>query len=255
MRTDWSSTSYSELATLAHCDEKWWLRYVLEEEVDQGKAAKLGDALHAATADVLTPNHKDLATATIDAIEALDATGKEQASYLLPRWWDVMRLVQPDLGVAVENEMKLEAALPNGVLFKGRLDTLHQNDAGLITLRECKSSGRKTNLDLVMVAPQLTLYYWLLCENGIVPDRVLLDHINTYHYKSARHVSETAQLVWVDRHESQIDEALGWAMKLIERRDAILQDGDNSIRNFGAHCSFCDHKLSCFEAMNFGRES
>lgn len=255
MRTDWSTTSYSELATLAHCDEKWWQRYVLEEEVEQGKAAKLGDALHRATADVLTPNHKDLARATIDAIEALDATGKEQASYLLPRWWDVMRLVQPDLGVAIENEMELEAVLPStGILFKGRLDTLHQNKDGLITLRECKSSGRKTNLDLITVSPQLTLYYWLLCENGIVPDRVLLDHINTYHYRSARHVSETAQLVWVDRNWEQIDQALEWAESLVIRRRQLIEQGV-AIRNFGAHCSYCDHKLSCFEAMNFGRES
>lgn len=205
IRTDWETTSFSELATLATCEEKWYRRYVLREPSESGPAALKGTLWHEGTGALLMGGTLDDAHVAMKAAlaeEGIDPrlVDDKTREAVEDAWWLVERYsrhyaVQLKQVKVVAHELRLARDLTyftrdgwKKVTVKGNLDTL-VDFGGRLWLREAKSSGRKDVLDTAYVAPQITLYWWLVEEMDLAAlgyDKlygVLLDYAYTYRWK------------------------------------------------------------------------
>lgn len=303
-RTDWSTTSFSEMSTLASCEEKWYRRYVLREPTETGKKAALGIALHAAEAALWEgkrmPEATRLAQAALieDKTAPMDDEMKADFTWLMNRYAthyaeDFGRVTGVE---GTEMEMVAELDFPGTghlpVIVKARIDQLLVVEHDLV-LVERKSSGNKDALKTATVAPQFTLYWWLLQQNGYEPRELWVDHTYTYHWKPSkptqtqlmktaiaggmtwpsgkarvawakesvekhpgidRPTAESFTLLRTDRTDEQIEMALQWARNILIRRNNLLEHQKLVIRNIGSACSWCDHRLNCWEGMSFRPE-
>lgn len=73
---------------------------------------------------------------------------------------------QKDPWIFHEVEKTLEAKLPNGVLYRGKVDAIVETQFGLF-LVDHKSHKTLPNLDFRIKDPQSALYLWAAWENGI----------------------------------------------------------------------------------------
>ncbi len=200
-RTDWESTSFSELSTLASCEEKWYRRYVLREPSESGPAANKGTFWHTGSSALWDGKSVEEALALMDeevsqAYPDGPRTDEEiksvvDAAWLVERYARHYALqIKQATVVATEARYTRELHYPtrdgwHSVTVKMDVDQLLEID-GKLWLREAKSSGRKDILDLAGVSPQVTLYWWGLAE--LYPNLygVLFDFAYTYRWKPTK---------------------------------------------------------------------
>lgn len=187
-----AQTSFSELSCLAGCEERWHLRYVDKVPDPPGWAQMKGTLLHAGAAAfwqgedvyaVVDAEHETLFPAT-DGGQMTDDGERMYADvvWLLERYVKHYAADRESVKV-VATELELRAKLPGTtVTVLAYIDQLWEIH-GKLWLVERKSMGKWDRLDILSVDPQLTLYDWMLRENGYEPHGICFDAIKTYRWK------------------------------------------------------------------------
>lgn len=294
--TDLLKVSYSEASTLAGCEQRWWYRYGEEIEETPGAALVLGTLLHVGTGEPwlrngvaeLPVDWEDPHSGEMVYLADFPEAEVAKAEWLLDRWnkhygppsddWEI---------IAVEDSFSFEW---NGLLIVVRTDGLiRERSTGHLWLREVKSYGRNTRLELVSVSPQETIYAaGIEAKYGERPFGILFDGIYTYQWvpekptqkeliaeaeahgmtwatkKAAtvwaremveqhpgveRPPADSFSRLWPDRSEEQIDRALEWLAAVAERKYELTEIRQKPIANVGPLCDSCFFKPRCFQDL------
>ncbi len=187
-----AKTSYSELSTLAECEEKWRRQY-------SGPRVKRAPSVQMATGTLVHGGvntfwtEGSFAPGLDDAFEKLTeehgggnvgtyGEAFELALWLLERYAEVYKDFTRNVEV-IEVEKRLQAKVPGSPFsIYGYVDRMVRIN-GKLWLVETKTMKDWSRLDLVDVDPQQTLYFWLARENGLEPHGILFDAIRTYRWK------------------------------------------------------------------------
>lgn len=257
-RTDWSTTSFSELSTLAECEEKWRRRYVLREPKEDSAAQIKGTLFHEGTGELRKGQGIDLALAAMGALAdeilgddrsqwaEVDAAAFLDACWLVERYarhYSLQLRQSTVLAVELEVTRTLHYPTRDGwkeVTVKGYIDSLEEFN-GNLWAREGKSSGRRDILETTEVAPQITLYWWMLeeylAEHDLPPlYGVLFDYAYTYHWKPQKptqaqlieEASDEAKASWANSELTLAKARQEWARAAVARHPGIERPDSES---------------------------
>ena len=254
-------TSYSELSTLAKCEELWVGSYLEPEEYPPTLKMQYGSLLHLMAADwwetgELRPAysfHDEL----VEGDRGHDLLGEkeyEDSDWIMARYAKVAGPVQSESRV-VATELELAAEIPGtGVTLTSHIDGVIEHN-GVLWSVERKTMDNWRGLDLVPVSPQVTLYEWSLRENGYAIAGTLFDAIKRYRWTrdEAKHPPEdSVNWQWITRTDQQIEGALQWARSLLARRTNLTLDGYVPIKNIGPmSCGGCWRAEDCWADLSF----
>lgn len=300
-----SRISFSEANTLANCEWKWDYVYRQGHDGDVSFAMLKGTAAHELAAkwwesgDVSSA----LSPETVDEIvRCQGGMGVEAvldwADWMMRRYAEYHEDLRNSMDV-VEHELTLTAILPGTKIpVVGRIDGVYANKTtGELYAVERKTYGRRDRLDYLTVDPQVSLYYWVLQQNGYDITGVMYDGIYTYRWKpekptqkqliedakngtlvdvdspaadapkkvwtewareqverhpgAERPVADSFDVIWLDRTEGQVEQALLDLKGVVNRRAALRRKGARPIRNIGQQCNWCSARSACHEALAF----
>lgn len=235
------STSYTELSTLARCEQAWYLKYV-ERLPDPGNAkTALGSWMHEATTAFWEGQHWYAATP-----EDVDA---DTAHWLMNRYVEHYAAARRQVRVEA-TELEVEASLAPGLHVRARIDQLWRIGDKL-WLREFKTMGDWGRLDALTVDPQLTLYYGIVKQHYPELWGIMFDAAKTYRWKRDQHpTSDSFQMIALDRTDEQVQIAVRSAISATERMQDLRQ-GTYPVPNVGRDCSWCPFKLECWDRLAF----
>lgn len=257
-------TSYTEMQTLAGCEQRWHYKYVQGIDDPSGPAARKGTMLHAGVGawwngERLAGMMSALAEeANLD--DPVDAEVSHDVAWLLDRYVQHYGQRPPDAWRVESVEQEFEVEFVEGLRLRGRIDTLVEIDGGLWVV-ETKSYSKKDRIDIVMVDPQMTAYVHAARE--MFPNRaidgVLFDGIYTYRWKrDVRDPAESFERIFLDRTDEQIWRAQEQGRSFRDHRTALLGDGVDHVsamRNLSpSSCNPCPYKRRCHDELLFGHE-
>lgn len=301
-----NNISFSEANTLSNCEWKWDYTYRLGNNGGDASVAMLkGTVTHEVVAHWWDTGEVDggIAVETLSEIEETCPGSYDEllnwVDWIMPRYAQHYGTLRGELKV-VEHELELTAKLPGtNVTVMGHVDGLYREAVtGRLFAVERKTYGRRDRLEYLSVDPQVSLYYWLLQENGYDIYSIMWDGIYTHQWKpekpTQKELIEAAQLeqggvgrlsglpfttnkqwtewareqvaqhpgverpnadsfdlVWLDRTDAQIEQALLDLKSVVSRRTALRRKGARPIRNIGQGCSWCSARTSCHEALAF----
>lgn len=287
---------YTEAYTLAQCEVKHDLKYNHGFDANRkGPGLQKGTLLHLAGERWLKGEGMTLPQRWVDNYTEtpmeIGDFGEEivdDVDWLCARYMEHYGETPPDDWEIVAVETPLEWKLPyRDVTVFGRADGLVRVD-GKLWLRELKSYGRNSRLDIVQVSPQETTYLKGVEETfGERPYGILFDGIYTYRWKpKQRTLAEIeAELVaeggmwsktglraaakmiqanepgierpaadsfhreWTDRNEFQVEQAVVQMAAIANRRWELTIEGQVPIANIGPSCNSCDVRTECFNRL------
>lgn len=231
-RTDWSTTSFSELSTLSQCEEKWDRKYRLGLPDEAGPALQKGKLVHAGvnmlTEGVSGANILDN-TLSAGALMGADPETVDDALWLLKRYREHYSQFMRNVEV-LASEVQMDVELPfliNGrhVTLHGYADNLYRIN-GRVYLVERKTMADWSRLDLIDVDPQVSLYDWAIKQGHVLGHEVygiLFDAIRTYRWAlqkpTQKEVIELAQrdgVTWLNAKERT-----EWARERVARHPGV----------------------------------
>lgn len=263
--------SPSELSTLAQCEWKWHFKYEQEEEDPPGPALQLGtlvhkwgEAWHSGEGAVLPSYWVDdylvyvKGVAPKDAIVHLSDFPEETivtAEWLAGRYEEHYGPRPPENWEIIATEPFIPFDFGDGVQVICRADHLiriHDDEEyeGL-WLREMKSYGRNSRLELTTISPQETTYLIGAEEAyGERPRGILFDGVYTYQWVKPRPAVDSFQRIWTNRNEEQVQLALRQLGAAVDRKyELIGQPITSALANVGPLCTSCNFKHQCFQRM------
>jgi len=271
--SEWS-VSYSELNTLAQCEQRWEYNYHQRQATAPSQAMEFGTLMHALIGEWwATGRMRD--TEVVAAEEGLSLPAVGQRSIDAAGWLRMRYMEQ--YGDLMAAGWRLDPAMPAGEhSLMGRVDTAALppeggegcwepghfevwgtadgyllDPDGKRWLVERKTMADWRRLDLVNVTPQETLYVWLARKNGIEIEGVIFDAIKSYQWTRDKHPpGDSFQRIELYRDQPQIDSALEWTRAILERRRALWL-GTVPIRNIGQACTGCSYQADCFDSFSF----
>lgn len=254
--------SFSEFATLAQCETKWWYGYNerLEDKGDK-KAAYKGTLLHlganrwlAGLGATLPREWTDDHSGENMLLSDFDLDVVSDAEWLLARYEVSYGSEPPSSWTVISTEETLSMTLPSGTLVTGRTDGLIEID-GELWLREVKSYGDVHRLDRIHVEPQPTIYYSLVEEKyGKRPFGILYDGIYTYRWKrDEHHADDSFERRFIDRNAEALRVGTAYLDAAVGRRIDLIGGGiDAAMPNVSRDCSWCGFKAECWERLSGG---
>lgn len=220
--------SFSEIGTLARCEQAWQYSYVGERE-DQGqsKAMALGTELHRLWGDW----HMGLPS----------TSDNETALWLMNRY---ASYYASDGIRCLDVEVPVVAKLPAGPYFFGFVDGLFLYRREL-WLGELKTTQTLSNAEYLVQTLQTPLYVWAMRQMGLPVVGAMLDVIRTYKpVRKELDLSESFDRRWHRWTDAELVRPVAEAMSAVQvRRD--LADR-TPLRNVGSSCSWCSHNARCF---------
>lgn len=247
--------SYSELSTLASCEEKWRRLYMEADlEAQPTTAMKLGTIMgELCDSWWLTGDWIGRYSELVIANEEEDTEPWVTARWLMDRYAQVYG-DELERTTVVHSELELKAPLYDamGRTLVGHVDQLWETPSGL-WLVERKTMRDWRNVDyLVNYSVQPSLYMHLAQANDLLVKGVILDCLRTYRWKRDEHVpAESVQMHFTDRTEEQLQGSLRWAHAVLARRDALVFNETSAVRNLGPTCNGCIAQADCWDALAF----
>jgi hypothetical protein len=290
---DLRRTSFTELSTLADCEQKWWLRYGEHRDSGQTVAMRRGSDIHECVSDWWWEPDRPMDDVIADhdwsGVEAEDV---DTTIWLLRRYEQAHTHLRAEANLKiVGREVKFSQVLPStGVEVVAYIDELALDGEGGLWIVERKTMRDWRRLNRLHVDPQLTLYVWVVRESGLPVRGVIFDAIRTYRWQPEkptlaqieeqitaegsvyatkkalreeakrrqeahpgvdRPLEDSFAVHYLDRTDTQIDEALADAASAVQRR-ALLATGVRPIRNIGSGCDMCSHRAECWDSLSFG---
>lgn len=261
-----NSVSFSELNTLATCEERWFQNYVQRRQGEPTLKMRFGTVMHYLVGfwwqtGKLMPAHM----AAHEEQVTLPEVGKQSlddADWLLDRYverYGEMRAVWEVVGTELELSagLTLTAGSPRCVDVWGTPDQILRHRAsGRLIVVERKTMADFRRMEIVDVTPQETLYVWLARENGYNVDAVFFDAIRNYRWTRDVHpAADSFDHAWLYRDDDQVEGALRWARALLRRRDTLYFGAvgvDDPIKNISQQtCAGCSYQDTCWESLSF----
>jgi len=256
------NVSFSELATLATCEERWHRQYFKQDPSTGSPAMHFGSLIHAMiahwweTGDV--PNAWVIAD---EATNTLPDEGKHSlsdANWLVARWAEVYANERENvqlLGTEVELRANYTTSWGAEYEIHGHADWIVYDPEHGDVLGELKTSHDFRILNMGLIMPQTTLYTWLAEASGVNIDAIQLQVAKTYRWTRDTHSPEDSFMEeYYYRDRPQIDGALAWMDSILERREALVS-GAAPIKNLGlATCQGCTYRPECWDALSFPSE-
>lgn len=245
--------SFSELATLSHCEKKWQLIYNDHTEKDDpSDAMALGLEMHRLLGNWWTLQDDSY-------LDTEDPT----AQWLMERYHQHYMYddIQPLHMEALE--VPFAVKFRGGWIF-GWMDGLVRNiETGELWITEFKTMGSWSRLHQLPVDKQITLYIWAARQMGLDVKGVMFDAILTEHWKTEQGEvyksgpkkgqekswhppADSFQRHWIERTPDQIYEFVLELESAIERKFEIYWHVSSAIRNVGQACSYCPVMAQCF---------
>lgn len=249
-----AKTSYTELSTLAECEQKWSYKYGGPEYVRTAatEAMLKGTLSHVGATAFWkgTPWTEAIAAYVVDPENAVDQSTYSavigDVEWLMARYQRHYAPLSRNVEV-IHVEKKLSAKVP-GTKFSiyGYVDEMWRVN-GKLWLVERKTMKDWSRLDLVPVSPQETLYYWLAIQNGLEPYGLVFDALRTYRWALEKPTQkqlieeaplnpETGAAPWeepafVMQHTMQdqtpAKRKLEWARAAVERHPGVEKKADS----------------------------
>lgn len=222
--------SFSEIGTLARCEQAWTYSYTGEREKSQpSKAMALGTEIHA-------------------LVQAWNM-GQDASSENETAMWLARRYAEhyKDDGVrCVDTEVPVLAKLPTGPYFFGFADMLLVYKREL-WLGEIKSTQTLSNADYLERTLQTRLYVWALRQMGVPVVGAMLDVIRSY--KPVRKellLSESFDRRWNRYTDPQLMPAVAEAMAAVQVRRQLKDHERAALKNLGSACGWCSSQAVCW---------
>lgn len=174
------NTSFTELSTLAQCEQRWWYRFPAGGDSEPSMQMLKGTIIHEGAAAFWSCPDSDVVYKAMVAagLHDLEPQDRSDTEWLMWRYCDFYAPMVDRVRV-IEHEMELKAKLPGtNITVWGHLDGVYEIDGKLFVV-ERKTYGRRDRLDLLDIDPQITLYDWLAKANGISVYGILFDGIYT----------------------------------------------------------------------------
>ena len=235
-----TAMSFSEMATLSHCEKKWKLIYDAKDRPDNDPtdAMELGSEMHRLLGNWWM---------------------KQDASYLDTLYddarWLMERYHEHYMGSGMLQMEALEvpfAVKAFGTWLFGWMDGLVRDfSTGDLWIAEFKTMGNWTKLHQLPKDKQVTLYIYAARRMGLPVKGVMYDAIRTYRWtgKNAdQHApAESFQRIWVERTDEEIAEFIEEVQSTLARKSDLFMNLYSPIRNVGQGCSWCPCMPECFD--------
>lgn len=232
--------SYSEIATLSHCEKKWKLIYdptAERPENEPSDAMELGSEMHALLGNWWRGD---------DYL----CTDDETAAWLMGRYHEMYMNID-------HQPLQMEAIeVPFAVKYYGRwifgwFDGLVRNiETGELWIAEFKTMSNWSKLDQLPVDKQVTLYIWAARCMGLDVKGVMFDAIRTYRWtgknKEEHPAEESFRREWVERTTEQMDEFEQELEAAISLKTDLFYNLRPALRNVGQGCSWCSVMPQCY---------
>jgi len=226
--------SFSEIGTLARCEQAWVYSYDTErEEQGASKAMQLGTDVHALWGAWHTGQ---------------DVTSEnETAMWLMRRYAEYYR---DDSTRMIDVEVPVAAKLPAGPYFFGWADGLliHKRE---LWVAELKTTQTLSNLEHLRETLQTPLYVWALRQMGVPVVGAMIDVIRSYRpVRKELNLSESFARDWKRWDNAHLVRKVAEAMSAVEVRKQLRGQSACTprvpLRNVGSSCSWCAHAAPCF---------
>lgn len=225
--------SFSEIGTLARCEQAWMYAYNTEREsTPASKAMALGTDTHALWGAWHIGQ---------------DATSEnETALWLMSRYAE---FYAKDGVRMIDVEVPVVAKLPAGPYFFGFVDGLATYKRQLWAV-ELKTTQTLSNADYLERTLQTRLYVWALRQMGVPVVGAMLDVIRSYRpVRKELALAESFDRRWTKYTDAQLMPAVAEAMAAVQVRNDLTGMGDRvrvPLKNIGSACSWCSSQAACF---------
>lgn len=237
------SLSYSEAATLAGCERKWHYSYVGERE-EQTKSAALarGTEMHRLTQHWWMTGEV-LPTEDETSAWLLDRYVRHYAADYASGYVEMLQVEMPFA-------LRLDAPWDGHVFgFIDGLARVNLPGREGLWLDEKKTMANWERLNQLPVDMQVSLYIVAARAAGYPVRGVIFDAIRTQRWVRGpeRPLEESFERVWVERTQSELDEAMEQLYSALALRDGLTGRRPRTpLRNVGKGCSWCFFKAQCF---------
>lgn len=228
------AVSFSEIGTLARCEQSWVYSYATEREDTKPSAAMaLGTDTHALWGSYHLGE---------DA-----ASENETALWLMRRYAEHYA---KDGVHMIDVEVPVAAKLPGGPYFFGFVDGLAMYKRELWAV-ELKTTQTLSNADYLERTLQTRLYVWALRQMGVPVVGAMLDVVRSYRpVRKELALSESFDRRWSRYTDAQLVPAVAEALSAVEVRKQLRGQSEVAprvpLRNIGSACSWCSSQAVCF---------
>lgn len=225
--------SFSEIGTLARCEQAWVYAYATEREDSQPSAAMvLGTDTHTLWGDWHMHG----------ALSPEDTT----AAWLMERY---ARYYKRDGVKCIDVEVPVVAKLPMGPYFFGFADALISYKRKL-WVGELKTTQQLSNVDYLERTLQTPLYVWALRQMGVPVAGAMLDVIRSYKpVRKELPLEDSFARRWLPYTDGELVRSVARAMRAVHVRKELRGFGDMPyvpLANVGSACSWCSYAAPCF---------
>lgn len=226
--------SFSEIGTLARCEQAWHYAYATEHErTPASKAMALGTDFHAAWGEW--------------HLGGDPAPDNETAAWLLDRY--ARYYADSDWNV-IDVELPVAAKLPFGPYFFGFVDGLAMYRRELWVV-ELKTTQTLSNADYLERTLQTRLYVWALRQMGVPVVGAMLDVVRSYRpVRKELELSESFDRRTTRYSDAELVPAVAEALSAVEVRKQLRGMSECAprvpLKNIGSACSWCSSQAACF---------
>lgn len=222
--------SFSEIGTLARCEQAWQYAYDTEHErTPASKAMALGTDTH--------------------TLWGAYHLGEDSASENETALWLMRRYAEfyaKDGLRMVDVEVPVVAKLPAGPHFFGFVDGLATYKRQLWAV-ELKTTQTLSNADYLERTLQTRLYVWALRQMGVPVVGAMLDVIRSYRpVRKELDLAESFDRRWTRYSDPQLVPAVAEAMAAVQVRRQLQDHERVALKNIGSACSWCSSQAICF---------
>lgn len=247
------SVSYSEINTIAKCENAWALTYgnPLRERTPSSAAQQRGTEVHRLVQHLvrtgeLLPSEDDLAAWLVDRYASFYGPDLETRFH-------VAGVEVPLLARLPYGGPKVRGAVMAGPYFFGFADGyayVGKDGYEGAWLWEIKSAKDFSGMRQLEQSSQLPLYVWAARKMGLPVKGVLLDVLRTFKpVKKELAPWESFERRWLTFTDAELGLAVQQAQSAITVRraiDPVLGPRRNALRAIGPSCSWCPAIADCF---------
>lgn len=236
-----NSISYSEIATLSHCEQKWDLIYNTpdREKYASSAAMELGSEMHRLLG--IWWGH--------GAPLGWNKTEDPTAEWLMDRY-DQYYMEQGAPLHMEQLEVPFAVKYLNKWVFGWWDGLVRDHETGELWIAEFKTMGNWSRLNQIPKDKQITLYIWAARRAGLDVKGVMFDAIRTYRWTGknadSHEPAESFQRLWVERTDEDLILFEQELESVLNRRSELRFGSETPILNIGQSCDWCAVMPQCY---------
>lgn len=271
---DWKNVpilSYSQMMTADRCSFSWYLGYHLKLKSEKRKVAlDTGSFVHALLHDMYESYMQEQMSSRDWAADRMptvmmnlmdtDLKYEDQLASAANAMQIVERYAQTDVlaghtPVGSEQHFFILVTTPSGRRFvlQGYIDLLTIDLRERIWIWDHKTGTKMWTPVQLMMDIQLPIYQVLLRTDGIPVHGLVINQLNSYHYKNGLADQPNEKLFkreFMSRSEPQLNSIWSEFMGLAEFVMDLMEGKTIARRSLRKDCSMCDMNVVCHDALS-----